>query len=202
MNQPTPPKQPLEQHALNQLFLEARSYKKWLPTPLPNSLLQQLYDLTKWGPTSYNDCPLRIVFVTGSSAKQRLLPTLSKGNLKPTQEAPATAILAYDLEFWRTLPRLLPQLDLAHLYQDNPQAAQDAANRDGNLQAGYFILAARSLGLGCGPMAGFDNELVNQAFFPNSSIRSNFLCNIGYADTSKIHPRGPRLEFDEVCQIL
>ncbi len=202
MNQNTPLRKSLNKEALNQLFLEARSCKEWQPIPLDNTLLEKLYELTKWGPTSFNDCPLRIIFVASSAAKERLLPALMRGNVAPTQAAPITAILAYELEFWRTLDRLLPNAKVAHLFKDKPQAAEAAALRDGNLQAGYFILAARALGLDCGPMAGFDSKKINQAFFPNSSIRTNFLCNIGYAKTDKTHPRGPRLDFQEVCQIL
>ncbi|WP_444931571.1 malonic semialdehyde reductase [Microbulbifer sp. SSSA002] len=172
--------------------------------------------LLKFGPTSANCCPLRLVFVVSREAKAKLKPALSEGNIEKTMQAPVTAIVAYDMHFYEQLPRLYPQAPAREWFADNPEYAEVTAFRNSSLQGGYFILAARALGLDCGPMSGFDNALVDKEFFsgkypaatflpehlPACSIKSNFLCNLGYGETEKLYPRNPRLDFDEVCRVL
>lgn len=207
---------PLSQDALETLFLDARTYNGWLERPVSDETLHQLYDLLKWGPTSANCCPLRIVFLRSKQAKERLRPALSLGNVDKTMSAPATAILAYDLRFYEYLPRLFTHNPaMAKLFAENGELAETTARRNATLQGAYFIMAARSLGLDCGPMSGFDNDKVDQEFFgagkPQEGLyqeyfpgryRSDFLCNIGYGDPASLYPRAARLEFDEVCQRL
>jgi 3-hydroxypropanoate dehydrogenase len=162
-------------------------------------LLHEIYELTKWGPTSANSLPMRIVFVKSKAAKEKLLPAVSEGNMAQVRAAPVTAIIAYDEKFYDHLPTLFPAFDARSMFASNPAMSEQAAFRNGSLQGGYFILAARALGLDTGPMSGFDNAKVDQAFFENSSWKSNFLCNIGYGDAAKLYPRGPRLRFDQAC---
>ena len=164
--------------------------------------LKQLYDLMKWGPTSANGSPARIIFVRSQEAKERLKPALSEGNLQKTSEAPVTAIIGYDVEFWQHLPKLFPHKDMRGPFQNNPKAAEAASFRNGTLQGAYFMIAARALGLDCGAMSGFNNAKVDEEFFAGTAVKSNFLCNIGYGNTDKILQRSPRFEFDEVCQII
>ena len=183
-------------------FLEGRTYSAWLDKPVDDQLLQRAYDLAKFGPTSANCCPMRITFVNSKEEKEKLKPHLAAGNVDKTMTAPATAIIAYDLEFYEQLPKLFPHTDARSWFAGKEEFIQSTAFRNGSLQGAYFILAARSLGLDCGPMSGFDNAGVDATFFTNTSIRSNFLCNLGYGDSSKLHPRNPRLTFDEVCKIL
>lgn len=193
----------LSQDGLDILFRKARTFTAWQDKRLPDSLLREIYDLCKWGPTSQNCLPMRLVFVTSAEAKERLKPCLPGGNVEKTMTAPATAIIAYDLKFYEHLPRLWPaNKDTKAGFEANPEAARTTAFRNGTLQGAYFMLAARSLGLDCGPMSGFDNEKVDAAFFAGTSWKSNFLCNIGYGDASKLYPRGPRLSFEEACNIL
>jgi 3-hydroxypropanoate dehydrogenase len=193
---------PINQEAMNQLFHQARTHNVWLDKPVSDDLLRQLYDLMKWGPTSANTNPTRILFLRTPEAKQRLRPALSPNNLDKTMQAPVTAILAYHLEFYEHLPKLFPNNPAAKdWFANSPELAQITAMRNGSLQGGYFILAARALGLDCGPMSGFDNAKVDQEFFP-PTVKSNFLCNLGYGDASKLFPRNPRLSFEEACQIL
>jgi len=187
--------------ALDLIFREARTYPAWQDKPVEDALLQQVYDLAKWAPTSANCCPLRVVFVKSPEAKAKLKPAIAAGNLDKTMAAPVTAILAYDLEFYTKMDRLWPHGG-GKMYEGKPDLALTAAFRNGSLQAAYFMLAARSLGLDCGPMSGFDNAKTDEAFFAGTPIKSNFLCNLGYGDASKLHPRGPRLEFAEVAKIL
>lgn len=187
---------------LDLTFLNARTHSAWLDKPVDDALLQQAYDLAKQGPTSANCCPMRITFVKSPEAKEKLKPCLAEGNVAKTMAAPVTAIIAYDLEFYELLPKLFPYTDARSWFVGKPSAIESTAFRNGSLQGAYFMLAARTLGLDCGPMSGFDNESLDRAFFPDSSIRSNFLCNLGYGDSSKLHPRAPRLTFDEVCKIL
>jgi 3-hydroxypropanoate dehydrogenase len=193
----------LNDEALDILFRKARTHNAWLDKPVSDDLLRQIYDLMKWGPTSANSSPARIVFVRTPEAKQRLRPALSPNNLDKTTQAPVTAILAYDLKFYEKLPQLFPNNPAAReWFSNSPPLAETTAFRNGTLQGGYFILAARALGLDCGPMSGFDNAKVDAEFFAGSSVKSNFLCNLGYGDASKLLPRNPRLDFDEVCQLL
>jgi 3-hydroxypropanoate dehydrogenase len=165
--------------------------------------LREVYDLMKWGPTSANSSPARILFLRTPEAKERLRPALSPNNLDKTMKAPVTAILAYDVKFYENLARLLPNNPAAReWFANSPQLAEVTAFRNGTLQGGYFILAARALGLDCGPMSGFDNAKVDAEFFLGTSVKSNFLCNVGYGDASKLFPRNPRLDFDEACKLL
>jgi len=187
--------------AISQLFTGARTHHAWHSTPVPDELLHQIYDLAKWGPTSANSLPMRIVFVKSNSAKEKLMPALAGSNVEQVRAAPVTAIVAYDQKFYDQLPTLFPAFDARSLFASNPSLSEQSAQRNSSLQGGYFILAARALGLDAGPMSGFDNAKVDQAFFENSSWKSNFLCNIGYGDAAKLHPRGPRLGFDQACII-
>jgi 3-hydroxypropanoate dehydrogenase len=155
----------------------------------------------KWGPTSSNCCPARIVFVKSADAKARLEPALDTGNVRQTMAAPATAIIGYDLEFYEKLPLLAPHADVRSAFVGKDELIRSTAFRNGSLQGAYLIIAARALGLDCGPMSGFDNARVDAEFFPGGTIKSNFLCNLGYGDPSKLHPRAPRLAFDDACRI-
>lgn len=193
----------LSSEAQDQLFREARTHNVWLQEPVSDDLLRQIYDLMKWAPTSANSSPARIVFLRTKEAKERLRPALSPLNVDKTMQAPVTAIVAYDLKFYEHLPRLFPMKpDMKNMFSGSAELAQITAFRNGTLQGGYFILAARALGLDCGPMSGFDNAKVDAEFFPSSSVKSNFLCNLGYGDHSKLFPRSPRLDFDEACKLL
>lgn len=208
---------PLTDEALDRLFRTARTYNAWLDRPVSDEALRQLYDLMKWGPTSANCCPARILFLRTPEAKERLRPALAPGNVDKTMAAPVTAILGYDERFFEKLPRLFPHNpNMRDYFENSPELAEITAFRNGTLQGAYFILAARSLGLDCGPMSGFDNAKVDEGFFPVPAdleaaatdvmpigrIKSNFLCNLGYGDPSGLYPRNARLEFDEVCQLL
>ena len=192
----------LDDKALDQLFREARTHNGWLPKPVPDDLLRKLYDLAKMGPTSANCFPARLVFVKSADAKARLKPTLSPNNVEKTMAAPVTVIVAYDLEFYEKLPRLFPHTDARSWFVGNPKLIEATAFRNGSLQGAYLILAARALGLDCGPMSGFDNAKLDAEFFPDGKVKSNFLLNLGYGDPSKVRPRGPRLTFDEACKIV
>ena len=195
--------QPLNDDALDVLFRKARTHRAWLDQPVSDEILHQIYELMKLGPTSANCSPARIVFLRTPEAKQRLLPALSPGNVGKTMSAPVTAIVAYDLKFYEKLTKLSPHNPgMRDIFANMPDVAEHAF-RNGSLQGGYLILAARAVGLDCGPMSGFDNAKVDQEFFSGGvQIRSNFLCNLGYGDASKLLPRAPRLDFDEVCQLL
>src|SRR5579864_7070787 len=192
----------INDEALNQLFLEARTHMAWLPKRVPAELLRQVYELARWGPTSANSTPARFIFLESEAAKARLLPALAPLNVDKTKAAPVTVIVAWDTEFYEKLPRLFPQADMRSLFAGNPAMIHETAFRNGSLQGGYFILAARALGLDCGPMSGFDQGKVNAEFFPDGKWKANFLCNLGYGDRSKLYPRNPRLEFDEACRVL
>ena len=193
---------PVSPEAIAQLFEHARTHHAWLDEPVSDETLRQLYDLTKWGPTSANTCPLRIVFVRSAEAKETLLSVASEGNRDQIRAAPVTAIVAYDLAFYDKLPQLFPQRDLRPMFAGNAQLIESTAFRNGSLQGAYFILAARALGLDTGPMSGFDNARCDEAFLSGTTWRSNFLCNLGHGDASKLHPRSPRLPFAEACKIL
>jgi 3-hydroxypropanoate dehydrogenase len=208
---------PLDDDALDQVFRKARTYSAWLDKPVTDEIIRQIYDLMKWGPTSANCCPARFLFIRSPEAKERLRPTLSPGNVDKTMRAPVTAIIAYDLLFFEKLPRLFPHSPATReRFASNPQLVEATAKRNSSLQGAYLIVAARALGLDCGPMSGFDNAKVDeeffgagkecegceQEFFPAGHVKSNFLCNLGYGDPSKLFPRGPRLEFNEACSLL
>ena len=188
--------------SLDQLFREARTHWVWRPEPVPIELLKEAYGLAALAPTSANSSPARFVFITTPEAKARLLPALAPGNVEKTKTAPVTVIIAYDIEFHERLPQLFPARDMRSVFAGNAALIQETAFRNGTLQGGYFILAARALGLDCGPMSGFDQQKVNAEFFPDGKWKANFLCNVGYGDSSKLFPRNPRLKFEEACRVL
>lgn len=194
--------QRLEKLALDQLFFAARTHNAWQNRAVDDALLRDLIDLMKWGPTSVNMSPARIVFVISPQAKARLKPLLMEGNADKTMAAPVTAIIGYDLKFYDHLPKLFPHMDARAWFSGNKDFADTSAFRNGSLQGGYFILAARALGLDCGPMSGFDNAAVDEEFFKGTAIKSNFLCNLGYGDASGVQPRSPRFAFDEMATII
>ncbi len=188
--------------ALDQLFRKARTHRDWLPTGVPAEILREVHELARMGPTSANCSPVRFVFLESEAAKARLLPALSPGNVEKTKAAPITAIVAWDTEFYEKLPRLFPHADMRSYFAGNKTLIEETAFRNSSLQGAYFILAARALGLDCGPMSGFDSAKVDAEFFPDGKWKANFLCNLGYGDHSKLTPRSPRLEFDEACRLL
>lgn len=188
--------------SLDQLFLQARTANKFLDKPVEDALLVRIHDLMRWAPTSANCNPLRIVFVRTPQAKARLLACLPPGNVAKTQSAPVTAILAMDLRFHDQLPQLFPHADAKSWFEGKEQAIQETAMRNSSLQAAYFMLAARSLGLDCGPMSGFQADAVQQAFLGGTTWKVNLLCNLGYGDASALHPRLPRLSFEEACKLI
>jgi len=189
--------------ALDILFREAHTHNKWRDEPVKPQLLMAVYDVMRWGPTSANSSPLRIYFVVSKEAKERLKPYLMPGNVEKTMTAPATAIFAYDQKFYERIPQLNPPMaGMKDMLASNAAMAEGTARRNATLQAGYFILAARALGLDAGGMSGFDNAGVDKEFFPDGTLKSDFLCNLGYGDASGVRPRNPRLSFDEACKIL
>ncbi|PYN53822.1 MAG: malonic semialdehyde reductase [Candidatus Rokuibacteriota bacterium] len=193
----------LDEKALDLILLKARTQNGWLPTPVGDDQLRAIYDIMKFGPTSANSCPARLLFVRTPEAKARLLPALSAGNMEKTKQAPVTAIIGYDPRFYELLPRLFPHRpEMKNPYEANAQLAETVAFRNGTLQGAYFMIAARAVGLDVGGMSGFDNAKVDAEFFPDGRVKSNFLCNVGHGDPSKVLPRLPRLPFDEVCRIL
>jgi 3-hydroxypropanoate dehydrogenase len=207
----------LDERARQLLFTGARTLYAWLDTPISDETLHELYDLLKWAPTSANSNPARFVFLRTKEAKARLLPTLAPGNIEKTMTAPVTVIIAYDLKFYEKLPKLFPQSPaMRDLFANTPPLVETTARRNSTLQGGYMIMAARGLGLDCGPMSGFDNarldeeffaagkicEGCNEEFFPEGHVKSNFLCNLGYGDPRKLLPRSPRLGFDEACTVM
>lgn len=193
----------VDNQALDIIWRNARTFTAWQDRPVEDAMLEQVYDLCKWGPTSQNCCPMRVVFVKSAEAKERLKPCLAGGNVEKTMKAPATAIIAYDMEFYEKLPMLWPaNKDAKNGFIGKSDAIAATVMRNGSLQGAYFMLAARALGLDCGPMSGFDNARLDAEFFAGTPWRSNFLCNIGYGDASKLYPRGPRPTFEEACRIL
>ena len=195
----------IDDQALDALFRNARTANGFTGTPVTDAQLRQLIDLMKMGPTSSNSQPARFVFLRSAQAKERLRPALSTGNLDKTLNAPVCAIIAFDTLFHEHLPRMFPHNQAAKSWFDGDAkkaGRETAAFRNGTLQGGYFILAARAIGLDCGPMSGFDNAKVDAEFFPDGRFRSNFLCNLGVGDPSKVFARSPRFEFDEICQVL
>lgn len=191
----------LSDDALDLIFRSARTHDAFAPEPIDPALLRRVWDLARMGPTSANSQPCRVVFVVSPEAKAKLEPALSRGNRAKTMAAPATAIFAYDLEFYENLHRTFPQSDARGWFAGNEKVIRETAFRNGTLQAAYFIVAARALGLDCGPMSGFDNAKVDQAFFDGTPWRSNFLCNLGHGTGEKLRPRNPRFAFDEACRI-
>jgi len=192
----------LNQTALDTLFYTARTHNGWLDREVSDAQLEHLYDLMKWAPTSANSSPARLVFVRSPEAKARLAPALSAGNLAKTMAAPVTVIIGMDLAFHDKLPQLSPAVDARSWFVGNEAAIQATAFRNSSLQGGYLILAARALGLDCGPMSGFDNAQVDAAFFAGTPVKANFLCNLGYGDPAKLRPRAPRLAFAEACRLV
>ena len=199
---PTALKTSISEDAIDQLFRQARTHSAWLAEPVPIELLGKAYELARLGPTSANVSPSRFVFLPTPGAKTRLRPALAPGNVEKTMAAPVTAIIAWDTEFYENLPRLFPQADMRSYFIGNRALIDETAFRNSSLQAAYFILAARALGLDCGPMSGFDPDKLNTEFFPDGKWKVNFLCNLGYGDQRKLYPRNPRLEFDEVAVVL
>ena len=192
----------LSDEGLDLIFRNARTPNVWLEEPVDDALLKQVYDLAKMGPTSANMCPMRIVFVKSREAKEKLKPALDAGNADKTMKAPVTAVLGMDIHFYEQLPKLFPHAPAKAWFKDLPEPVLEyIALRNASLQGAYFMLAARALGLDCGPMSGFDNAKVDAAFFAGTTIKSNFLCNLGHGDASKLFPRSPRLSFEEACQI-
>ncbi len=192
----------IDHQALKQLFLDARTHKAWQDKEVPDSLLQEVYELTKMGPTAANSVPMRILFVKTKLAKERLKPFLDAGNVEKTMAAPVTAIIAYDLKFFERMDVLYPMVDAKSWFVGKEDYTQETAFRNASLQGAYLILAARACGLDCGPMSGFNNAEVDKEFFINTSWRSNFLINLGYGDPNKLQPRLPRLKFEEVAKII
>ncbi|MEE8188987.1 MAG: malonic semialdehyde reductase [Kiloniellales bacterium] len=192
----------LNDSGLDLLFREARTHSHWLDGEVSDVLLQAVYDLAKMPPTSANCSPMRVLFLRSREAKERLRPALMEGNVDKTMAAPATAVIAYDTEFYELLPRLFPHEDARAWFAGNEALIEETAFRNGTLQGAYFMLAARALGLDCGPMSGFGREAVDREFFPDGRVKSNFLCNLAYGDAGKLHPRSPRLDFDDACEIL
>ena len=188
--------------ALDRLFREARTYSAWLPEAVPVELLREAYELARLGPTSANGSPARFVFLTTRGAKERLRPALAPLNVEKTMAAPVTVIIAWDTEFHEHLPRLFPHGDMRSYFVGNEALIHETAFRNSSLQAAYFIVAARALGLDCGPMSGFNADKLNGEFFPDGKWKVNLLCNLGYGDHSKLYPRNPRLEFEEAAVVL
>ena len=211
-----PARHALGNAVLDQLFREARSHSFWLERAVTDDTLRQIYELVKWGPTSANACPARVVFVRTAEGKQRLLPALAPGNVEKVRAAPVTAIVAYDLTFYEKLPQLFPHNPrMRDHFARSPELIEVTARRNSTLQGAYLIVAARALGLDCGPLSGFDNSRIDEAFFgagrpsegceqeyfPEGHVKSNFLCNLGYGDPAKLFPRNPRLAFEEACSL-
>jgi 3-hydroxypropanoate dehydrogenase len=209
--------QPIADAAMDTLFREARTYSVWQDRPVTDQTLRDLYDLLKWAPTSANAAPARFAFLRSTEAKERLRPALAPLNVEKTMSAPVTVIVAYDLKFYDQLPKLFPHSPrMKQLFESNAELVEATAKRNSSLQGAYLILAARALGLDCGPMSGFDPAKVDeeffaagkpcfgcdQEFFPEGQVKTNFLCNLGYGDPSKLFPRLPRLPFNEACSLL
>jgi 3-hydroxypropanoate dehydrogenase len=194
--------QNLDGDGLDLIFRQARTYRGWQPREVSDETLRQVWELARWGATSGNCCPGRIVFVKSAAAKARLKPALDKGNVDQTMAAPVCAIVGYDLAFYEDIEWLAPFMaGMAKVFAKKSDLAEATAFRNGSLQGAYLMIAARALGLDCGPMSGFDNALVDRTFFADSTIRSNFLCNLGYGEPDSLYARGPRHDFDQACRI-
>lgn len=187
---------------LDTIFGQARTFNGYTDRPVPAALLRELYDYLKWGPTSANSCPARFVFVTSDAAKERLLTCVNEGNIAKVRSAPVTAIVAADTRFYEEMPKLFPSRDFASVFAGKTAVIDDLLARNVPLQGAYMIIAARALGLDCGPMSGFNSEALNRAFFPDGRWKANFICALGYGDTTSLFPRNPRLPFEDVCRIL
>lgn len=192
----------IAESALDQLFRDARTCNNWRDTPVGEDQLRALWDLMKMAPTSANCSPARLVFVVSDAAKEKLKPCLMDGNVAKTMSAPATVIIGQDMEFYEKLPQLFPHTDARSWFVGNDDLIEETAFRNATLQGAYLIMAARSLGLDCGPMSGFDTEKVDAAFFAGTTVTANFLCNIGHGTTEDLFPRSPRFDFDDACQIV
>tara|TARA_B100000686_G_scaffold281133_1_gene302658 strand:- start:882 stop:1475 length:594 start_codon:yes stop_codon:yes gene_type:complete len=194
----------IQTQAKDVLFNDARTYNAWKEKDVDDTILNELYDLMKMGPTSANCCPARIIFLKSDEAKARLKPHLSEGNVDKTMAAPVVAIIAYDEEFHEELPFLFPHANAKSWFagEKNKANREETAFRNGTLQGAYLIMAARAVGLDCGPMSGFDKDGVNKEFFDGTTHTANFLCNLGYGDSEGLFPRSPRFEFDQVCKVL
>ena len=192
----------IDDAALDAVFREARTHNRWQDKPVSDAILQAVWELAKMPPTSANCSPARVIFVKTPEAKAKLAPALSAGNRDKTMQAPVTAIVGYDLEFHEKLPFLFPHADARPWFAGKPEVIHATAFRNSSLQGAYLMLAARAVGLDCGPMSGFDNAVVDAAFFPDGKVRSNFLCNIGYGDPAGVLRRSPRFAFNEVCKIV
>jgi nitroreductase len=192
----------LDKAALATLFTEARTHNAWQNKPVSDELCQQIYDLTKWGATSANCSPARIIFVKSAAGKEKLVAGMAPANQEKTKLAPVTAIIGMDMEFYEKLPQLFPHADARSWFIGNQAMIDGTAFRNSSLQGAYLMLAARALGLDCGPMSGFDADKINAAFFADSKVKANFICNLGYGDASKLFPRSPRLSFAEACKIV
>lgn len=193
----------LTDDALDTLFRTARTHNAWTDEAVSDATLRKIFELMKWGPTSANMSPARFVFVKSKAGKEKLKPALSEGNMAKTMAAPVTAIIGYDVEFYEHLPKLFPHAPEAKTWFNwSKEWAEAHAFRNGSLQGAYFMLAARAVGLDCGPMSGFDQKKVDEAFFAGTPVRSNFLCNLGHGDPKGLFPRSPRFDFDDVCKIV
>lgn len=192
----------LPKPAMDQLFFNARTHNAFTNKPVADETLREIWNILRWGPTSANCSPLRVVFVKSPAAKDKLIPCMAPTNADKTRSAPVTAVLGMDMEFYEKLPKLFPHADARSWFKGNEQLIKDSAFRNSSLQGAYFIVAARAVGLDCGPMSGFDNAAVDKAFFSGTPVKSNFVCNLGYGDHSKLFPRSPRFEFEEVCSIV
>jgi 3-hydroxypropanoate dehydrogenase len=195
-------KQTIPNESIQQIFTEARTHHAWLNMPVSDEMLHKIYDLAKWGPTSLNSVPMRILFIRSAAEKEKLYPALMGSNVDQVKTAAVTAVVAMDYEFYKYLPELFPAFDARPMFTSDKIAAETTAFRNSSLQGGYFMMAVRALGLDVGPMSGFDNAKVDETFFKGTSWKSNFLCNIGTGDSSKVHPRGPRLSFEQSCKII
>lgn len=189
----------LDEDAIDVILKDARAHYAWRDTPVPVELLHEIYEIAAAGPTSMNGCPARFVFVTSAAGKERLAKSLKAKNIDKMMAAPVTAIIAHDLEFWRKLPFLFPHEDRRPHFEGKEKHAAETAFRNGTLQGAYFMIAARAVGLDVGPMSGFSNSVVDEEFFQGTTLRSNFLCNLGYADENALFHKLPRFAFDEVC---
>lgn len=188
---------------IDALFESARSHNGWLDKPIAEGLLKEVYERSKWGPTSMNLQPMRVLFLVQRAQRERLIPALKPANVSKVIDAPVTALIAWDVAYYKRLPQLFGHRpEYQAMYEKDSRFAEQTAFRNSSMQGAYFMLAARSLGLDCGPMSGFDEAKVNEEFFPDGGMRVNFICSIGYGDQSKLYPRSPRLPFDEACQML
>ncbi|WP_317202419.1 malonic semialdehyde reductase [Janthinobacterium sp.] len=192
----------LNDTALDTLFYAARTHNGWLDRPVSDAQLALMFDLMKWAPTSINSSPARIVFVKSAAQREKLAACMAPGNAPKVLQAPVTAIIGMDMAFYEKLPQLAPHVDARSWFSGNKALADATAFRNSSLQGAYLIMAARAIGLDCGPMSGFDEEQVNAAFFAGGTVRANFVCSLGYGDATKVRPRGPRFSFDEACKIV